>query len=370
MTVWILTAVLAVSIVITGLNTFLLPRLKTDRKADRHPPSVDVFVPLRNEERNVPDLIASLKGLTAPNLTFFLLDDGSSDRTGELLTALTDDDPRFYLLKGKPLPEAWVGKVHACHQLSKNGSGEFALFVDADVRLAHGTVESLLSCFKRPETGLVTGFPKTPAKGVLGSLLIPMQHFVVHFHLPVLLANYTTFAPATAAHGAFMMFRRSAYEKAGGHKAVKSSLVEDVHLARQMKKSGYRVTLANVSDAVTCYMYETDREVWEGFSKNLFPGLGRSLPLAVFVTLFYLLFYTAPGIFAILVLLGSLEMVWLLPYSLGVVHKGIVDWSVRQKLWLCILMPASALMTVVLLWYSAFLGVFRRGFSWKGRVYK
>ncbi|TMW73696.1 glycosyltransferase [Alteribacter natronophilus] len=370
MMISILIAVLSISTAITLINTLLLPRLKKDLRVPETAPLVDIFVPLRNEARNVGGLISSLKGLNYPHLRFYLLDDGSEDGTGELLKTHTSDDPRFYLKQGRPLPRGWVGKVYACHQLSEYGEGEYALFADADVRLAPGTVQGALSCFKHPDTGLVTGFPRFPAKGILGSLLVPMQHFVVHFHLPVLLANFTRFAASSAAHGAFLMFRRRAYDQAGGHRSVKYSLVEDVHLARTMKINGFRVKLANVSEAVSCYMYESGREVWEGFSKNMFPGLGRSVPLALFITFFYLFFYTWSGVLAILALTGSVDLLYLLPYFIGVLQKGIVDWSVRQKPWLCLFLPASALMTVVLLWYSAFLGMFRRGFSWKGRVYK
>ncbi|MBM7097219.1 glycosyltransferase [Bacillus sp. H-16] len=364
--------ILVLSLAFTLLNTLSLPKIKSIQPGSKQSTpwsSVNIYVPLRNEERNVPVLISNLKKLSYPELTIYLLDDGSTDKTGTLIEELTSGDTRFHLLNGGHLPEGWVGKVHACYQLSRHGNSEYALFMDADVTLAPMTIESMVMSFE-PGTGLITGFPRCPVKGILGHLLVPMQHFVVHFHLPVLLANLTVYPPATAAHGAFMMFRRESYDHIGGHRSVKDSLVEDVHISRELKKSGYRVKLANITSLVTCDMYNSDQEVWEGFSKNMFPGLGRSLLLVLLLTILYTAVYIVPLYWAVLGITGTLPAVYFIPFLLGVLQKAVVDFATGQKKWIALLMPASAFVTVILLWYSAYLGLFKKGFSWKGRVYK
>ncbi|WP_026689381.1 glycosyltransferase [Alteribacter aurantiacus] len=367
---YLLLTLLLFSLILTIINTISLPKItQKNLSSDVSYPTVNLYIPLRNEERHVESLIENLKKLTYPNLSIYLLDDGSTDNTHALLKTFIRTDSRFTLLQGIELPKEWVGKVHACHQLSKHGDGEFALFMDADVTIAPSTIEAMIEEFDQ-NTGLITGFPKNPVHGMLGHLLVPLQHFVVHFHLPVLLSNKTTYTAATAAHGAFMMFRRASYDRIGGHESVKNSLVEDVHISRQVKKSGYRVKLSNITSLVSCDMYHSNREVWEGFAKNMFPGLGRSLSLVIVLSITYSLLYVAPLGLLLLSLSGVLPLVYMLPYVVGVLQKGTVDWATGQKWWLSFLMPFSAILMISLLWYSTYLGMFKKGFSWKGRVYK
>ncbi|MCQ5363981.1 hypothetical protein NOW01_03045 [Anoxybacillus salavatliensis] len=120
----------------------------------------------------------------------------------------------------------------------------------------------------------------------LVSVLVPLQHFFIFFHLPLVFANYTNMRATTAAHGACLFFERTAYEAIGGHASVKQELVEDVMIARKMKEHRYRVILANVSTHVVCYMYETNKEVWAGFLKNVYIGLNRSPLFVLLLTMF------------------------------------------------------------------------------------
>jgi cellulose synthase/poly-beta-1,6-N-acetylglucosamine synthase-like glycosyltransferase len=349
----------------TIFNSLSMPRLGRHSEIT---PSVAVLVPMRNEEKNVEELLHSLQKLTYKNLRFVILDDGSSDTTWEKLTAASQKDSRLSIHKGSPLPENWVGKVYACHQLSMLAEEEFLLFLDADVRVSPDLVQETLYNFKK-NTGLVTGFPHIPLKSILGHLLIPMQHFLVFFHLPVLLSNLTTWSQASAAHGAFMMFRASAYRSIGGHFSVKNSLVEDIHIARVLKTSGWRVRLVNVTGSVSCHMYNTSKEVWEGFSKNFFPGLGRSLPAAILFIFFYTLVFLVPVPAAVTgVVTGNYLL--LLPLVLTFFLKLTIDLITKQKFWLAFFFPLSVMAAFIILIYSISLSITKQGFTWKGRTYQ
>ncbi|WP_280768327.1 glycosyltransferase [Salipaludibacillus daqingensis] len=361
--------ILILILVWTIVNGFSLPLLKTssNKELDKNK-KVSILIPMRNEERNIAPLIDSLKELTYENMEFIFLNDGSKDRTKELFYEKIEADNRFTLIEGKPLPSEWIGKVHACYQLSKKTTGDYLLFLDADVRVHPRTIERSLQAFST-NTGLVTGFPRYPLKSFLGHLLVPMQHFVVYLHLPVFLANLTTWPAATAAHGAYMMFRRDAYEKAGGHEKVKNSLVEDVHITREIKKNGYQVKLVNNTNTVLCHMYETNKEVWEGFSKNLFPGLGRNPFLVIALVIFYFIFMIFPFPLAIYGIF-TLDFLLILPLLLTMMIKLFIDIMTRQKWWLFVVTPFSLFFMVLLMVYSTYLGLSNKGFTWKGRTYQ
>jgi len=351
----------------TVLNKMFIPSMQ-QVELKENLPLISVLVPLRNEERNVKQLIAHLKSLTYPTLEFILLDDQSTDRTLSLLYSNIKGDKRFQILKGNSLPNGWIGKVYACHQLQQVAKGDYLLFIDADVRLKPKTIDKALHLLMKYDAKLLTGFPAFEVPSFLSKILVPMQHFVVFFHLPIRLANYTTLPSTTAAHGAFMLFERKAYDKIGGHQSVSTSLVEDVHIARNMKKHGFRVLLANITDDVSCRMYETNREVWEGFLKNIYIGLGRSYLLVFSLTVFYSFFYLMPFIWFCYGLF-SFQLIYIIPYFIICAQRIIVDWSTNQRLSLSLLMGLSVLSFIVLMNVSMVKAMLKKEYQWKGRFY-
>lgn len=358
-------AILIIFLILTVLNLAFLPRLKAA------PPSnsfVSLLIPMRNEERNVESLIRNLKCLTHRSLEVIILDDGSTDQTSELLRKSIGEDPFFKVIAGKPLPEGWVGKVHACHQLSVEAKGEYLFFLDADVRIAPDTIEKVLAEMDRRRSGLITGFPRFPVKPLLGKLLVPFQHFLVFFHLPLVMANYTTFPAFTAAHGAFMFFKRDAYESIGGHQAVRSSLLEDVHITRLVKKKGWKATLINNTEDAVCHMYDTNREVWEGFLKNIYIGLGQNPFMVGVSSLFYFAFYFLP-----LPLFGygiiSFQEIYCLPLIVVWAQTFIIDRTSNQSSHHFWLMPLASLALIAIMWASMLKRIRKQTYKWKGRSY-
>lgn len=353
----------------TIINSLFLPSLKKPSPEAEQSERVAVFVPMRNEEENVAELVSTLKGLTYRNISFSILDDHSDDDTYKKLLLHIAGDERFTVIQGKPLPSGWAGKVHACHQLSQSHSSDYLLFIDADVRLHPETIQAALSLLKKKRASLLSGFPKFPVSLFFEKLIVPLQHFVILFHLPLFLANLTKWPPATAAHGAFMLFKSDAYHEIGGHAAIKNSLVDDVDLAKTMKQSDYRVVLANVTRYVSCYMYRSNKEVWNGFTKNLFPGLGRSILLVISLSLFYSTFYIAPFFLFIYGIITH-QLLWVIPYLFTVIQKAYVDLRTGQKPFLSFLMPLSATGLVVLMNASMWRGLKKQGYEWKGRLYQ
>ncbi len=361
----IYTAILIIFTILTVLNLAFLPRLKEASPSNAF---VSLLIPMRNEERNVESLIQNLKRLTHQSLEIIILDDGSTDQTSELLKKSIGNDSFFKVIVGKPLPEGWVGKVHACHQLSQEAEGEYLFFLDADVRIAPDTIEKVLAKIERHRSGFVTGFPQFPVKPLLGKLLVPFQHFLVFFHLPLFMANYTKFPAFTAAHGAFMFFKREAYESIGGHQAVRSSLLEDVHITRLVKKKGWKATLVNNTEDAVCHMYDTNREVWEGFLKNIYIGLGQNPFLVGLASLFYFAFYFIP-----LPLFGygiiSLQWTYCLPLIVVWAQTFIVDRISNQSLHHFWLMPLASLALIAIMWASMVKRIRKQTYKWKGRSY-
>ncbi|MGM0845754.1 MAG: glycosyltransferase [Bacillota bacterium] len=366
---------LLIFLVWTVINSFFLPSLpKKTEKNTIYDEKVSILVPLRNEEKNASLLVENLKKLTHPKLEILFLDDNSTDDTKKLLREAVDGDSRFTIIDGTSLPAGWSGKVHACDQLSKKASGDYFLFLDADVQLEAHTVQQGLKLLKKKKAGMITGFPRFPVSPLLEQWFVPLQQFFVVFHLPIWPANHTTRKEFTAAHGAFLFFTREAYEAAGGHESIRDSIVDDVHITRKVKEAGHKAVLCNVTDFVTCKMYSSNKEVWEGFSKNLFPGLDRSVPFVVMISLFYLSFYVFPLPLALYGLyngffLEQWNLLYFTPLLLIVLQKLWVNFIMKQKLVLSLWMPIASGAFIVLIFNSMMYGLRNKGYSWKGRTY-
>ena len=369
----IYTFILVAFLIWTIINSLFMPRLSDTNLTRDEGGLVSILIPLRDEEQNVEQLVKSLKQLTYANIEIILLDDHSTDNTLKLLLQSTKNDFRFNVVQGQQLPEGWTGKVFACHQLSEVANGDYLLFNDADLRLAPDVIQSSLYLMEKRKAALLTGFPAFPVTLWLEKLLVPLQHFIVHFHLPLAPANWTLFPSFTAAHGAFMMMNKEVYKQIGGHKAIYNTLLDDVDLTRVFKKNGHRALLANVTSATTCYMYHSNKEVWSGFTKNLFPGLGRSRLLVCMLFLFYGTFYIGPfllflaGIY--LVTTGAFQPGMFYPYLLIILQKAWVDGRTKQSIALSLLMPFSAAAFMILLIHSMRTGLKQKGYVWKGRTY-
>ena len=98
-------------------------------------PQISIIVPARNEEHNIRRCLESLQKIEYPNIEFLVLNDRSTDRTGEIVIEIAQVDGRIKLIQGSDLPDGWSGKAHAIHQAVSHATGDWLLFIDADVAI-------------------------------------------------------------------------------------------------------------------------------------------------------------------------------------------------------------------------------------------
>jgi Glycosyltransferase like family 2 len=278
----------------TLVNCRLLPRLGP---VDDIPDQVAVLLPLRNEAGRVTPCLSALLGQRGvPDLTIFVLDDGSTDGTAEVVRSLAGD--RVRLLTGTPPPEGWLGKPHACQTLAEaaaEAGADVLSFVDADVVLAPDAIAAATTLLRRRGCTLLSPYPKITGTG---RLVQPLLQWSWLTFLPLRAMERSSRPSLAAAGGQWLVADRAGYARAGGHAAVRGEILEDIALARQVKRSGGRIALADASGRAVCRMYASWRELTDGYSKSLWASFGsRSAAGAVVVTL--LLLYALPPVAAI-----------------------------------------------------------------------
>jgi glycosyltransferase involved in cell wall biosynthesis len=217
-----------------------LMRLEPDREKStaEKPPTISVIIPAYNEAENIAECVTSVlesADQETSELEVWVVDDQSTDRTWAIVETLQQalNHPQLHALQGQPRPatEVWMGKNWACTQGAQQATGDYLLFLDADVRLQPGAIAAVLDQMQREPIDLLTLCPAVICS-CLGEWLI--QPLIIG-----LLATGYDFTAvndpdqeAAFAVGQFMLFRRSAYDTLGGHRAVAGEVVEDVELAR------------------------------------------------------------------------------------------------------------------------------------------
>jgi cellulose synthase/poly-beta-1,6-N-acetylglucosamine synthase-like glycosyltransferase len=319
-------------------------------------PSVSVLVPVRNEAGTLRVSVPGLLRQQADEL--IMLDDESTDGTRHLARALLAAHPRARVVTGSPMPPGWVGKTWACHQLAAEATGSLLVFCDADVVLADGVLDAVITEMHAQHADVFSVFPRQ-VTATLGEFLItPLIDDVLLCFLPFGLLSLPVPLAATA-NGSLLAFTRQAYDALGGFAAVRGDIIEDVAIARRVRKAGLKLGLSLGGEMVATRMYEGYREVVAGMSRGLLPVTGGSRTRLVLGTGWHLLAYTLPWGMAVR------RPLWILPLILGVAERALVDIKTRRGTgWQAALTPLSPLAAVPVivqaLWASQ---------RWKGRVF-
>ncbi|MEM7534231.1 MAG: glycosyltransferase [Chloroflexota bacterium] len=364
------TFILLILLLTATINAFAFPRLQTaSHNKSALQPHVSILIPARNEATRIGPTLQALCQQTYANYKITVLDDHSEDDTAAIIQQLMTSDVNLSMLSGQPLPEGWLGKNWACHQLAQYALAseippDLLLFIDADVHWEPDALAAIIDLQQHTDADLLTVWPTQITYTRGERLVVPLMALAIHAYLPVWLAHYTPFPQAAAANGQCMLFARNAYVASGGHAAVRDQIVEDVRLAQRIKAVGKRLRISEGNGLVLCRMYTSWDEVYAGYAKNILAGHGNSTLFLLFSTIFHLTIFVLPWLLIIT------SILWLIPCLLGVGVRALTAAISMQRLRDAWGMPVSALlMTRIglqsLLWHWR-----DGGPQWKGRVLK
>ena len=358
-------APLAVQCVVLGLAAFPLGlaldnmrRLRTPAPAEGVP-AMSVLIPARNEAANIGSAVSAVLANVGVKLDLCVLDDGSTDATPAILTAI--GDARLRVIQGAALPAGWSGKQHACAQLAEAARYELMIFVDADVRLSPDALCRIAGFMQRHAVGLASGFPRQITVGWAEWLLLPLIHMLLLGYLPMFRME-TDLSPALGAGcGQIFVARRAAYVRTGGHAAIRASLHDGVTLPRAFRRAGIMTGLFDATDLARCRMYDTTESVWEGLTKNATEGMAKKLALPVWTALL------AGGHIAPFLLLPS-PLAWAACFCAWGL-RAILAWRFRQPWRSVVLHPVGVAALLVLQWAALLRAASGVKATWRGRAY-
>lgn len=327
---------------------------------------VAALLPLRDEATRVTACLRSLLAQRdVPHLDIVVLDDGSTDGTADVVRAVAGD--RVRLLTGNDLPDGWLGKPHACHQLAAAVPDANALvFVDADVVLTPDSVAACVHLLRAADVTLLSPYPRIVGAG---RLLQPLLQWSWLTFLPLRAMERSARPSLAAAGGQLLVVDRAGYDTAGGHAAVRGDVLEDIALARAVKRSGGRIALADGSPVATCRMYESWRELTEGYTKSLWASFGSPVSAAA-VVVALLALYAVPPVFALAaaaVGAGVPALGGVVAYLMGVLGRMVSARATGGRAWPDALAHPLSVILFAGLVVRSFVLRRQRRLTWRGR---
>ena len=272
----------AIALIITLANVINM-RVVGVKGAATISESVDVLIPMRDEEDNVEGSLKSALNselLEASNV--YVLDDGSTDQTGELISEF-----KVKKLTGTELPAGWLGKVWACHNLSHAGTGKYLVFLDADVRLHPYAIASAITRMNKFGWDFISPYPRQIAGSFLEKLIQPLLQWSWLASVPLRLTEKFPNRSMTIANGQFFVVKRNAYEECGGHAAIPGEVLDDLELARLLVSKGFKGGVADGSAVASCRMYKSNSQLIDGYTKSLWKAFGGRTGTAVAILLLF-----------------------------------------------------------------------------------
>lgn len=328
---------------------------------------VSVLVPARNEERNIASCVQNGFDSAHAPLEVLVYNDESTDATGTILRKLAASDIRLGMVPAQPLPRGWVGKAHACHHLGEYARGDVLLFVDADVRLHSEGISRIVEMLETAD--VVTAVPRQEFGSFFERLIVPLLHVTYMAWLPLWLIPRTRDPRVLAANGQIVAMTRATWEKIGGYASVRDAIVDDMALCRRAKSLGLRVLFADGHHVASCRMYQSAKEVWEGFSKNLYLGIGAHPMRLLAITSLYAAAFVVPFV----VVIGApSESVWWPPAAAAVlanlmlraVISGRHGHPLTGMLW-----HPIAVLGLLAIAFNSYFWTRARSIRWAGRTY-
>ena len=279
---------------------------------------ITAIVPARDEEATIEICVRSL-AKQAEIAEIFVVNDGSSDRTAEIVRGLMVELKNLKLLDAAQIPVGSLGKNHALWEGAKRATSHISdraemgrsnaaplregriswlLFTDADAELLDGATARALRTAQEAGAALVSFSPEQITQSWYERALIPFVYQRLAKYFPYDAVRNTN-SDVAAANGQFLMIRSDVYEEVGGHKSVAGDVLEDVALAKRVKAAGHRIWFGSGAGVVRVRMYRSFGAMWEGWKKNLYLLVGGT-PGAVYRELFSVV----PWIPFVLLLLG------------------------------------------------------------------
>jgi len=352
----------AMALIRTIVNLALIPSLRSDMRPVNEP-LVSVIIPARDEGHIIERTVRAFLAQTYANIEVIVINDRSTDATGDIVRAIHDD--RLTVIDGIEPPAGWLGKPWALHQGSRAARGELLLLVDADLIYAPPALGAAVAYLQARDVALLSLFPFLEMRGFGEYASMPMMPMVFHTFLPTWISNRTRFARLALGGGTGNLVVREVYEASGGHEELRDAVVDDIALARLVRRDGGKTEIVRAEDMVSLRMYHGLSEVVDGFTKNTFSALGRNYAAGFLAVVACVVFHIVPYVLALTGDRYAIATVIIITITRVILFRAL-----RYRLDAALFLhPVMAAIWTWIFLRSIWLTGIRRKVLWRGRTY-
>jgi hopene-associated glycosyltransferase HpnB len=338
------------------------------RQAPPQWPSVAVVVPARDEAETLPRTLGTLLGQNYPGpCTLIVVDDASSDGTGDIARTAG----AIVVQPGDP-PPGWTGKLWALrHGIAQAGDVDYLLLSDADIAHSPGSLRALVESATANDLDLVSQMARLRVHTAWEHLIVPAFVYFFAMLYPFRLVNRPRSRVAAAAGGCSLV-RRAALERAGGPGAVRGAVIDDVAIARMIKRAGGRIWLGLADEAASVRPYPRLADLWQMVVRSAYAQLRYSILILAGTVLGLSLVFLVPVAATVGGLVAGDGLIagfgtatWLIMAATFVPMLRYYD----QPVVLAFTLPFTATLYLAMTVDSARRHWLGRGAAWKGRTY-
>ena len=330
-------------------------------------PPVVVIIPVRNEEADLAKALQSVCRLNYQNYRILVINDRSTDRTPEILQEFAIREPKISVLEIKELPPGWLGKNNALYQGYAATSKEWMLFTDADVVYNPNALSKALTYAQDKQLDYLTILPEIKSRSAILVSIINTFMIMLELKLKPWAAN-NPHSKAYIGVGAFMLLKRTAYEKAGTHIPIALRPDDDLKLGELVKKAGLLMDVLNGNGQISLEWYTSIREFINGLMKNTFSVANYNILIAISGAFATLLAFVLP--FPLLIIFGGSAGRWMaFIIFLFQLPLYLPRKNMPGKWYDVLMMPFAGSLISYIIIKSAYLTLKRGGIYWRESFY-
>ena len=342
------------------------PRLRDYAPATTGP-LVSVIIPARNEARNIEQCVRSIRAATYSAIEVIVVDDRSTDGTGDVVERLG-----VRLVRGAELPAGWFGKQWALVQGYRVARGALLLFADADTKHEPELIARAVTALTTERVDLFSVLPRQEMVTFWERLIQPHVFVALGARVGDLRrVNRTRTEWNAIANGQFLLVTRESYEAVGTHEAVKHSVADDLMLAQTYVRHGRDIFLALAVEFMQTRMYGSLREILEGWTKNLALGAPLMAPPVPWIRALFPYVMWMPALLWVGPPIAWVAFGW--DFAAIATVASLITWigiyaGERAPLRYALLYPLGAAMVAFIMIRSAWRGSSK--VEWRGRTYR
>lgn len=326
---------------------------------------ITVVIPARNEAEVIQQTLHSILE-QGPGLRIVLVDDNSEDVTVEKARQMRISN--LLIIQSAPLPAGWSGKLWALEQGRQRVTTPYTLLLDADIRLARGTVKALREKMNQQGVPFVSLMAVPSMSGGWEKLLMPAFVYFFKVLYPFRRVNSRHASVAAAAGGCILVESRL-LRHISGFESIKSAVIDDCTLARRVKSQGFGIWLGLTHSVKSGRSPQRLQEIWDMVARTAFAQLHHSVGLLVLCTLVMLLVYQVP----VITVVSSDNLIRSLSVGSFVImfltYVPILRFYHRSLTW-ALSLPLIAALFLAMTWTSAIRYWRGERTRWKGRIYQ